>query len=123
VANRIEIKGIERFEATIARAAHDIGALHDGFDEAGRIVADAASSSAPVLTGALAASIESMFTGPMGTDISSGLEYAGPVHWGVPSRNIEARPFILEGARESEAQWTEALEHDAQKVCDSVKGA
>jgi hypothetical protein len=122
----VVVKGGPRFEATLGRAAHDIAVLRDGFADAGRIVADAAAGIAPVRTGTLAASIRpeplrSAAAG--GVDITSGLAYANPIHWGVPSHNIAASLFILRGAESSESAWTHAIERDAQRVCDRVQGA
>jgi hypothetical protein len=123
--SKVNVKGGPRFASTLKAAERDIALLRDGFEEAGNVIADAASAAAPVLTGALAASIRSERTtlgSTGGTSITSPLAYAAPIHYGVPSHNIEASLFILRGAERSEHQWTDALERDAQKVCDSVEG-
>jgi hypothetical protein len=96
--------------------------MRPGFDEAGRIIATASARIAPVRTGALRNSVQGESSGRNLALITSPLIYAGPVHWGRPGHNI-ATLFILRGADASSAQWGQAIEHNAQAVCDSVEGA
>jgi hypothetical protein len=122
VAAEIRLAGSARFTSTMAGAAKDMADM-PGFAEAGTIAAQSGRTLAPRRTGALAASI----TGGRGrrknsAQLTSPLTYAGPVHWGVPSHNMEPTLFLIRGAEVSEAQWTGALERDAQRICDRVKG-
>jgi hypothetical protein len=119
----VEIKGSSAFSSSMDRAERDIADLREGFTKAGDSIGRAASRIAPRKTGALAGSIETMHSGPAQQDITSPLVYAGPIHWGVPSHGIEASLFILRGADQTESEWTRAIETDAQRVCDRVKGA
>lgn len=49
--------------------------------------------------------------------------YAGPIHWGWPSHNIEPQPFIAAAAQDTEPQWLGLYERDVQRTLDRVKGA
>jgi hypothetical protein len=123
VTTRIEVKGGTAFASSLHRATKEIGDLKEGFTAAGETIGRAASGIAPVKTGALAGSIETMHSGPVAQDITSPLVYAGPIHWGVPSHGIRPYLFIIRGAEQTEHQWVRAIETDAQRVCDRVKGA
>jgi hypothetical protein len=64
---------------------------------------------APVVSGALAASIRSSGTARSGV-VRAGkksVPYAGPIHWGWPKRNIKANPFL-----------SKALETETDEVVD-----
>jgi hypothetical protein len=123
VPAEIRLVGSARFNSTMARATKEIADM-PAFADAGTIAAEGGRSLAPRRTGALAASI----TGGRGrgkntAQLTSPLTYAGPVHWGVPSHNMAPTLFLIRGAEVSEARWTDALEKDAQRICDRVKGA
>ena len=54
---------------------------------------------------------------------SSGVPYAGPIHWGWPARNIAENPFISRAAQATEPEWTQAYLEDVQAALDRVRGA
>ena len=124
---RAEWIGAARFATTLSKAESAIGELGDPLDTAGAIIAEAGAANAPVLTGALRGSVRAKvdrrYRAPRGAvALTSPLTYAGPIHWGVPSHNISATPFLLMGAEQTQSQWVGAIESHAQKVCASVKG-
>jgi hypothetical protein len=61
--------------------------------EVAQSAARGAASRAPVRTGALRGSITGTGSGERAT-VRAGVPYAGPVHWGVPSRGVAPNPFI-----------------------------
>jgi hypothetical protein len=118
--------GDARLISSLDRASRDVGQLREAFDAVGNIVADASSSFTPVRTGALAGSITSQTlqsANSGGVDITSPLKYANPIHWGVPSHNIDASLFILRGVDASESAWSAAIDTNLQHICDNVEGA
>jgi hypothetical protein len=122
VESRLVVKGAPELAASCDRAARDVADMRDGFEEAARIVASAASGEAPKLTGALAASVVGEVTGRNLATITSPLVYAVPIHWGVPSHNIAPNPFVTRARDATEDRWMRALEGNAQHVCDQVRG-
>lgn len=77
---------------------------------AGEIVAAAAKPLAPVRTGVLAATVVSAptkYQGRVRIGRGASVPYAGPIHFGWPSRRIKPQPFIyeaLDGRREEVKQ-------------------
>jgi hypothetical protein len=122
VNESFRVLGADRFASTLKAAQHDITTMEVGFAEAGRIIAAASAATAPVRTGALRASIHGEISGSNRVYITSPLIYSSPVHWGRPAHHIHANLFILRGADASEAEWSRAIERNAQTVCDSVQG-
>jgi hypothetical protein len=115
--------GSPRLISTLARAEKDIADMSKGFAEAGKIAAQAGVSAAPRLTGALARSITSEPGDRNTAVLTSPLVYAIPIHWGRPAHNIAPNPFLMRGAELSESRWLNALEQDAQRICNQVQGA
>ena len=108
--------------ATLSAASYSLDDM-PGFADVGEIVAGASSDAAPVLTGALAGSMTSTREGGKNTaTITSPLVYAVPIHWGRPAHNIRANPFVMKAADETEDRQVSALEHDAQRILNKVRG-
>jgi hypothetical protein len=49
--------------------------------------------------------------------------YAGPIHWGWPSRNITAQPWLWDAAQDSRDEWTGLYLTALEKIIDSIEGA
>jgi hypothetical protein len=121
VITNVELKGVERLNATLDDAATRLGDLHDAGVEAGRIISDLAAITAPRKTGALAGSIAAVVDGPT-TVIGSDLIYAPPIHNGWHAHSIEPHPFLATAAERSQSQWVGAYERDTQRALDGVRG-
>lgn len=113
----ITVQGVERLVSTLHGAAEEIAQMDTANARAGAIIAGAARSRAPRRTGRLAASISVDKAG-----ITASAAYAGPIHWGWPSRNIDPQPFAMNAARATEPQWIGLYEDGVQKALDGVKG-
>lgn len=84
----------------------------------------AAGAEAPQLTGALAGSIRSTGTKTAGI-IRAGraaIPYAGPIHWGWPKHNIQANPFLVDGAQRTEPQWLPVYEAHIEAIISDIEG-
>jgi len=99
---KLEIEGLKEVQRDLNKLSkaskEDIKDTHR---QAGEIVAVAARSLAPVLTGALSATINSSPTQYQGrVRIGKGgkksVPYGGPIHFGWPARRIKPQPFIYE---------------------------
>jgi hypothetical protein len=49
--------------------------------------------------------------------------YAGPIHWGWPSRHIKAQPWLYDAAVASQEQWTGVYLAALEKIIDDIEGA
>ena len=112
------MQGAEKLASTLHKAADEISKMETANRKAGAIIANAARSRAPRRTGRLASSITVDKAG-----ITASAPYAGPIHWGWPSRNIDPQPFAMGAARATEPQWVAFYEDEVQKALDGVKGA
>lgn len=75
---------------------------------------------APHVSGTLAGSIRAGATRRSGT-IKAGsrsVPYAQPIHWGWPSRGIEARPFLVDALNQSERLIEHEYLHELQAFLD-----
>lgn len=117
----VKVVGEAELVRTMDRATKALPHLPS--EEAARIVAARAQRVAPRRTGRLAASVRASAGVNGAGTITSPLVYAVPIHWGRPAHNIDANPFVERAAKETEPEWTKALEHQGQKVCDGVRGA
>lgn len=106
------------------KAGEDLADLKDVHQRAGQLVVDVARGMAPTQSGALAGTIRaSRLAGGVAVKVGSArVAYANPIHWGWPSRNIEANPFLSNAAIESEAQWTELYYEGLEQIISRVEG-
>lgn len=120
----VEIDGAQQLRKTLRAAGDDLGDLKAANQQAADIAAHAARSRAPRLTGQLAGDIRASGTKTAGT-IRAGrkrIPYAGPLHWGWPARGIEARPYITEGAQQTESIWVPLYKELMDEALKKVKG-
>ena len=120
----VRVEGASRLRRTLKAAAGDLGDLKAAHAKAAKVAETAAAGLAPVLSGALKASLRSSGTAREGV-IRAGkasVPYAAPIHWGWAARGIEPQPFISEGAQVSEPVWLRVFEEDLDKILDQVKG-
>jgi hypothetical protein len=121
VITGIDVKGAERFAATTAEAARQLGDLSNAGTEAGRIIADLAAATAPRRTGQLAGSVRPEVAGNV-AEVGSDLVYALPIHNGWAAHNIRPQPFLDDAVRSSEAQWVGVYDKAVAAAVDSVEG-
>ena len=107
----VRILGLDRLVRTLRKAGADLDDMKTANRKAGEIVADAARARAPRRSGKLAGSIRPARQAKRARVSGGGarLPYAGPIHWGWPSRGIAAQPFISEAATDTEPQWLPAI--------------
>jgi hypothetical protein len=89
------------------------------------VVVVAAAPHAPHRTGALAGSTRGAGTQTAAV-VRAGfasVPYAGPTHWGWPSRHIKAQPWLFDAAVSSQEQWTGKYLTALQHIIDTIEGA
>jgi hypothetical protein len=120
----IRVEGLDALVRSMRKAGVDISELKAAHIRAGQIVADRAAELAPRRSGRLAGSIRPAKQAKRAR-IQAGsakVAYANPIHWGWPSRNIEASLFISRAAQETEAEWSKPYFEDVQAALDNVRG-
>lgn len=117
----LRVEGAPELARGLDRVASDIGDLSSPGREATDRVADRATATAPRDTGALAASIRTVVY-PDVAAVEVGEPYAPFVHWGVPSRNIAARPFLTLALAAEESATMDAYTDYVQSLLDRVEG-
>lgn len=118
----VKVEGLATFDSTMKKAADELGRLTDAQGKAAAVIEQAARARAPRRSGRLAGSIRAS-RGAGGEVLQVTAAYAGPIHWGWPSRHIDPQPFAMDAARATEGQWIKFYETDVQKTLDGVKGA
>jgi len=101
-----EIKGLREINQAMKGLSDDTKKkLKDTHRRAAEIVIAGAKRYVPVQSGALAASIRNGSTQRQGRVRigSASVPYAGPIHFGWPSRRIKPQPFIYEALDERRA--------------------
>lgn len=117
----VRLEGADTLRRTLRRAAADLDNLTDAHARAATIAARAASGLAPRRTGALASSLRPSGKATEGLVVSS-LSYGPPVHYGVPSRNIPARPFLTTAAADTQSRWLPVYEAALEQAIQKVRG-
>lgn len=115
---RVEVEGADEAQRALERAAVEVEQLDPDASRAGaELVLEAATSTAPRRTGALASSGHLRVDGRV-VEAVFGARYARPVHGGVPSRNMAANPFLTAAAARVEARVVEVYERAVDKIVD-----
>lgn len=119
-----EVRGVKELRKTMKQAGEDLNDMKDVHQAAGNLVAGVAQGLAPSVSGALAGSIRaSRLAGGISVKVgSAGIPYAGPIHWGWPSRNIRESLFLTNAAMQTETQWVEMYYEGMERIIDRVKG-
>lgn len=125
----VQIEGMRSLRSTLRKAGDDLTELKGVNAAAAGIAAGRAQGWAPVRSGALAASVRSSGTKTAGIVRSgnnrksaSGVPYAGPIHWGWPSRNIKANPFLSYSAQATEPTWIKLYTDYLDETIGKIKG-
>ena len=104
------------------KADKDMGKLTTVHREVGAVVLRQGRSSAPRRTGALAASLRSQPTRTKAR-VGSRLDYAAPVHWGVPSRGVEGRPWLSDAAVRTEGTWEKLYRRRIEELITDMENS
>lgn len=121
MSETITVEGDERFRATMDHAADGIENLTQAPTEAGNVVRLRAATLAPKATATLSRSISATTTNGEAV-IGSGLDYAGPMEFGVPGHGIAAHPYMRPALADSTGAVVAAYGNDVQKQLDTVHG-
>lgn len=120
----VKVEGARQFRATCKKAAIDLSSMKETHWKASALVWRKAVPRTPKRTGRLAASMRNAGTNTAAIVRagSSGVPYAGPIHWGWAKRNIAAQPWIYDTAAESRDEWMAVYEAGVQRVLNTIKG-
>jgi hypothetical protein len=121
----LEVDGLRTLRRTLKQAGVSLADLKDAHNQVAQLVVRAAEPAAPRRTGALAASMRGSGT-QAAAIVRAGrasVPYAGPIHWGWPSRHIPAQPWIYDAAQNSQDQWTGLYLAALEKIIDEIEGA
>jgi len=118
----VKVEGLSAVQRDLRGFGKDLNLVRREFLGTNRKVAEIVIAGAqrfvPVLSGALAESMKDVSTAKsarvrVGSRAASGVQYAGPIHFGWPARRIKPQPFVYEsvdGRRsEIERQYVERL--------------
>lgn len=121
MADRTEVIGQQRLQATLRAAQHQIANLDTG--EGARMVEQRARAAAPKRSGLLASSVRARDAGKGQSVVASSLVYAPVIHYGWPAHGITARPFLTEALANSQPLILADLTKQTQHALGSVHGA
>lgn len=121
--DQAHITGAEHLAKALADAGVKLSDLSKPNSEAAQIVTALARQLAPRRTGALAATGSASSDGRKAAIIfgSATVDYAAPVHWGVPLRGLAARPFATDARERTEPQWSRTYEQALENLMREVE--
>lgn len=119
-AARVEVTGARELRLALKRMGADLKEMQRTNKAAAQPVADRARQIVPHLTGTLSASIRPTATQKEGAVLagSRAVPYAGPIHFGWPSRNISPQPFLYNALDD---RRDEVLDVYSERVDDLVR--
>jgi hypothetical protein len=121
----LRAKGARELRRELRKAGDDLQDMRTAHRDAAEIAADASAALAPEKSGRLKDTIRAAGT-KTAAIVRAGyarVPYPGVVHWGWPARNIQAQPFLSDGARDSEGRWMRVYEEYVDTALSKVKGA
>jgi hypothetical protein len=114
------VDGLDTFKFTTARALDQLDDLDAAHDRAGAELL--AAVDAPVDEGTLAASLY-VTSGPGETLVGAEADHAPFVHWGVPSRNQDGQPFLVDALDERDTAVVGIFLDDVTHIVHTIRGA
>jgi hypothetical protein len=121
----VRVEGGRQLRATMKAAGDDLADLKAVNAAAAATVAAVARPRAPVRSGRLASTVR-----PSGTKTAAivragraAVPYAGVIEFGWPGHNIEAQPFIVSAAQDTEPEWTAAYTAAVDRILSRIRGA
>ena len=125
----VKIEGARQLRRTLKDAGDDLNDLKEVNRAAAAIAANRAKTWAPKKSGRLAGTVRSSGTKTAGIvragnnrKTESGVPYANPIHWGWPSRNIKANPFLSYSAQATKPRWLKLYENYIEKTLSKIRG-
>ena len=130
VSAQVKLEGAAAVRRAIRRMQGDLSALGEVHAQVAEIVIRYAKTIAPRKSGALAADMRATKTRNRAS-VNAGrarVPYAGPVHWGWPTRPkydearglwggpIPGNPFITEAAQTTETAWIQYYARELQRL-------
>jgi hypothetical protein len=118
----ITVEGGRQLRKALADLDPKLDDLKDAHQRVSKIVEQHAKGNAPRKTGRLANSIRGNRAKTRATVKAGGarVRYAGPIEWGWPKRNIEARHYLVNAAHDTEPTWQRIYLEDVNDLLDKV---
>jgi hypothetical protein len=107
--------------ASLSDASDGVADLTGPHREATSLVAGAAAPTTPRRSGVLAAGTRTDASPTVG-NVYNSTPYAVPVHWGAPSRNIRARPWLIDTLTKVQGKAVAVYEKHVETTLDDIKG-
>jgi hypothetical protein len=126
-ANRaaLKVEGLRTLRKTLKEAGVGLEDLKAAHAQVAAVVVASALPRVPVDTARLRNSVRG--AGQAGAAVvragRASVPYAGPIHWGSPSRGIPANPFLWDAIQASRDEWTGLYLHHLQDLIDHIEGA
>lgn len=117
----LRVDGAPELARGLDHVADELGDMSGPGKDAADRVLERARGLAPVDTGELVSSLRSVAF-PDAAEVEAGAAHAPFVHYGVPSRNIDANPFLTLALEAEESAITGAYTEHVQDLLDRVEG-
>jgi hypothetical protein len=121
----VQVQGARTLRRTLKAAGLDVTDLKAAHKAVADLVASRARPATPHRTGALAGSVRTSGTASAAI-VRAGrasVPYAGPIHWGWPSRHIPAQPWIADAAAATQPGWEALYLTALTHIIDTIEGA
>lgn len=121
----LQVIGARELRRELRQAGRDVTQLRDrAHRPVAAFVAGAAQRDAPSVSGALSRSGRPGATQTAAVIRFGGkrVPYAGPIHFGWPSRGIKPQPFATAAAQKTEGSWMGIYEAAIEKILAEIKG-
>lgn len=121
----VQVVGARELRSTLRKAGDDLQDLRDVHATVSRYVALRSAAIAPRRSGRLAGNVRgsALKTAAVVRAGGAAVPYAGPIHWGWPSRNIAANPFMVDAAHLTEPTWTRWYLAKVEQIVERIHGA
>jgi hypothetical protein len=119
----VQVEGARQLRSALRRAEGNLDDLKAAHAAVSLYVAQQAAARAPRRTGRLAATVRGTRQATRAR-VSAGrasVPYAGPIHWGWPSRGIAPQPFIADTARSTETVWVQMYRTEVDRILARIR--
>jgi hypothetical protein len=120
----VKLEGAAQLRRTLRAAGDDLSDLKRAHQAAADVVAPAARSGAPFLTGRLSGSVRGSGTktAALVRAGSARVPYAGVQEYGWPARGIPAQAYLVPAAEATETTWYGAYLAEVDRIVGRIKG-
>ncbi len=120
----VQVDGAKQLRKQAKAAEVDLSLMKETHREIANQIAGWSRPLAPTLTGRLVSTTRAAGSNTASTVRagSKAVPYANPIHWGWKKRGIEANPWLLEAARDSEPQWWQTYTRAVEQILSKIKG-